>query len=125
LLLAEIGEALLQTVAHLLVRRARQTNPARFANALEPRGDVNPVAHEIAVALLDHVAEMNADPKLDALVGADPGVAIDHRTLNLDREAHGVDYAAELDKNAIPGALDNAAVVHGDGRIDQIAAQSA
>jgi hypothetical protein len=86
LLLAEIGEALLQTVAHLFVRRARQTNPARFANALEPHGDVNPVAHEIAVALLDHVAEMNADAKLDALVGADPGVAIDHRALNLDRE---------------------------------------
>ena len=40
-----------------------------------------------------------------------------------NRATHGVDHAAELDKNAIPGALDDAAVVHGDGRIDQVAAQ--
>jgi hypothetical protein len=39
--------------------------------------------------------------KLDTLVGADPGVAIDHRALNLDREAHGVDHAPELDDRPI------------------------
>ena len=36
------------------------------------RGDIDAVAHQVAVAILDHVAEMDADPKFDALVGRDP-----------------------------------------------------
>ena len=50
-------------------------------------------------------------------------VALDHGALDFDRAAHGVDHAAELDDAAIAGALDDAAVMHGDGRIDQIAAE--
>jgi hypothetical protein len=38
--------------------------------------------------------------------------------------AHGVDHAAELDDCAVPGALDDAPVMGGDGRVDQIAAQA-
>ena len=37
--------------------------------------------------------------------------------------AHGVDDAAELDERAVAGALDDAAVMHGDGRVDEVAAQ--
>jgi hypothetical protein len=33
---------------------------------LEPRGDIDPVAHEVAVAFLHHVAEVDAESKLDA-----------------------------------------------------------
>ena len=44
---------------------------------------------------------------------------------NFDRAAHGVDDAAELDDAAVAGALDDAAVMDRDGRIDQIAAQRA
>ena len=51
------------------------------------------------------------------------GVALDHRVLNLDGTAHGVDHAAKFDDRAVAGALDDAPVVNGDGRIDQIAAQ--
>ena len=91
----------------------------------EPRGDVDAVAHQIAVALLDDVAEMNADAKLDAALGRHAGVALDHAVLDFDGAAHRVDHAAELDDGAVAGALDDAAVMHGDGRIDQIAAQGA
>ena len=52
-----------------------------------------------------------------------PRVALDHAGLNLDRAAHGVDHAAELDEAAVAGALDDAAVMQGDGRIDQVAVQ--
>jgi hypothetical protein len=31
---------------------------------------------------------------------------------------HGVDHAAELDEAAVAGALDDAPVMQGDGRID-------
>ena len=49
-----------------------ETDRARLADALQSRGDVDAVAHQIAVAFLDHVAEMDADPKLDALAQAAP-----------------------------------------------------
>ena len=66
---------------------------------------------------------MDADPKFDALVRRDPSVALDHRPLDFNGEVHRVDDTAELDDAAVAGALDDPAVMHGDGRIDQIAAQ--
>ena len=68
---------------------------------------------------------MNADAKFDAFVECDSRVALDHGVLHFERAAHRVDYAAKLDDAAVAGALDDAAVVHGDGGIDQIAAQRA
>jgi hypothetical protein len=35
-------------------------------NALKPRGDIDAVAHQVAVAFLDDVADMDPDAKLDA-----------------------------------------------------------
>ena len=89
----------------------------------EPRGDIDAVAHQVAVAFLDHVAEMDADPKFDALVRRDLSVALDHRPLDFNGAVHCVDDAPELDNCAVAGALDDAAVMHGDGRIDQVAAE--
>jgi hypothetical protein len=31
----------------------------------DPRGDIDAVAHEVAVALLDHIAHMDSDPELN------------------------------------------------------------
>ncbi len=67
---------------------------------------------------------MDADAEFDAAVGGQAGVALDHAALHLDRAAHRVDHAAELDQRAVAGALDDAPVMDGDGRIDQVAAQS-
>ena len=66
---------------------------------------------------------MNADAELDAALRRHAGVALDHRGLHFDRAAHGVDHAAELDEQSVARALDDASVVHGDGRVDQVAAQ--
>ena len=90
---------------------------------LDSRQVIDAFAHEIAVALLDHVAEMDAHAELDAALGRQAGVALDQALLHFDRAAHGVDHAAELDKNAIAGALDDAPAMRVDGGIDQIAAQ--
>ena len=91
----------------------------------KPRGDIDAVAHQIAVALLDDVADVNADAELDAPVLRHAGVALDQAVLHLDRAAHRVDHAAELDDRAVAGALDDATVMRGDGGIDQIAAETA
>ena len=98
-------------------------NPSGLGDALQARGDIDAVAHQVAVALLDHVAEMDADPKFDALVGRDLSVALDHRPLDFNGAVHRVDDTPELDDCAVAGALDDPAVVHGDGRIDQVASE--
>jgi len=44
-------------------------NRARFGDPLQSRGDVDAVGHEVAVGLLDDVAEVSADAELDAMRG--------------------------------------------------------
>ena len=55
--------------------------------------------------------------------GGTPRVALDHAVLHLDRAADGVDDATELDDRAVAGALDDAAVVDRDRRVDEVAAE--
>ena len=100
-----------------------KTDRARLGDAFQPRGDIDAVAHQIAVALFDHVAQMDADPELDAALGRHARIALDHGVLNLDCATHRVHHAAELDQRAVAGAFDDPPVVHGDGGVDQIAAQ--
>ena len=45
---------------------------------------------------------MNANAKLDAALGRQAGVALDHAILHLDGAAHGVDHAAKFDEAAVP-----------------------
>ena len=89
--------------------------------AFQSRGHVDAVAHHIAVARLDDVAEVNADAEDDAPVLRHAGVSLDHRILHSGGAAHRVDDAAELDDAAIAGAFDDTTVMHGAGRIDQVA----
>ena len=65
---AEIADLEIEPLFDLPIGVLRQTDCARLAYAFEPRGDVDAFTHEVAVALLDDVAEMNSDAKLDAPV---------------------------------------------------------
>jgi hypothetical protein len=58
---------------------------------------------------------------LDALARA--RVALGH--LHLHGATHRVDDASELDDAPVACPLDDAAVIHRDGRVDEIAAQGA
>ena len=78
-------------------------------------------AHQVAVAFFDDVPEMYADAKFDAALGRHASVALDHAVLHFDRQTHRVHYAAELHNGSIAGALDDAAMVHRDYGINQIA----
>ena len=120
---AEIGDGEIEPTLDLAISVLGKTDRARLGDALQPRGDIDAVAHQIAVALLDHVAEMNADAKLDAPSGGTPALRSTIAVLHFNGAAHRVDDAAELDDAAVAGALDDAAVMDGDGRIDQIAAK--
>jgi hypothetical protein len=97
--------------------RARSESPSVEQRYLER----DAVAHEIAVGLLDNIAQMNADAEFDASFGRKAFVALSQAILHLECTAHCVDYAAEFDQDSVAGALDHAPVMHGDGRIDKIA----
>jgi hypothetical protein len=120
---AEVGDGEIEPTLHLAVGVLGQTDRARRSDALQPCGEVDAVAHQITVALLDDVAQMNADPEDDAAILGHARVALDHGVLNFDGAANGVDDAAELDDRAVPGSLDDSPAMHGDGRVDEIAAQ--
>jgi hypothetical protein len=57
----EIGDLHLEPAAHLPIGVLRKTNCARLRNTPKPRGDIDAVAHEVAVALLDDVAVPGAE----------------------------------------------------------------
>jgi hypothetical protein len=122
---AEIVDREIEPPLHLTIGVLGKTDCAGFANAFEARGDVDAIAHQVAVGLFDHVAEMHADSEFDAALGLHAGVALDEAALHLDGATHGVDHTAELDEAAIARALDDAPAMRGDSGIDQIAAQPA
>jgi hypothetical protein len=66
---------------------------------------------------------MDADAELDAPVGRDLGVALGHCPLDFNGKIHCIDNAAELDDCPVAGALDDPAVMHRDGRINEVASE--
>jgi hypothetical protein len=69
---AEIADGEIEPALHLTIGVLGKTDPARLAHALQPRGDVDAIAHQVAVGLLDDITEVNADAKFDALFECDP-----------------------------------------------------
>ena len=123
--MAEIADREFEPPLDLPIGVLREADCAGLGDAFEPRGDIDAVAHQIAVALLDDVAEMNAHAKLDAALGRQAGVALDEALLHLDGAAHRVDDAAELNDAAVARALDHTAMMHRDRRIDEVAPERA
>jgi hypothetical protein len=104
---AEVGDLEIEPTLDLSLGILGQADRSGFGDAFQPRRDIHAVAHQVAVSLLHHVAEMDADSKLDPPVGRDLGVALDHRPLDLDSAVHRIDDAAELDDAAVASALDD------------------
>ena len=120
---AEIADFEVEPPPDLAIGVLGKTNPARLGDALKPRRYIDPVAHQIAVALLDHVAEMDADTEFDALVG--PTSAL-RSTIALWTSMAQFTASTTLRNSTIPavaGALDDVPVMHCDGRVDQVAAK--
>ena len=110
---------------YLPIGVVRETDGPRLPDPLQPRRDIDDIPHEVAVALLDNLPNMNADAKFDPPFRRHPGVALDEAILHFDGAARRVDHAAEFDDRAVASALDDAAVVGGDGGVDEIAPQRA
>jgi hypothetical protein len=55
----------------------------------------------------------------------DASVAVDHRALDSDRAARGIDHATKFDNDAVARPLNDPAIMHGYGRSNEVAAQRA
>ena len=121
--LAEIADLKIEPPLHLPIGLFGETNCARLGGAFQTCGDIDAVAHQVPVGLLDHVAEMDADAQFDAAIVRHARVALDHAVLQFDRAARRVDHAAKLDDEPVAGALDDAAMAARDCWVDEVAAQ--
>ena len=117
-LLTQIVERLGQLIPDLLTYCSRDADPTGLWQPFQSRRNIHAIAEDV-VLLNDHIAEVDADAKLDPLGSRNGGVAPGHPPLHLNRTAHGVDDALELGKETIAGVLYDPAPVLRDLRIDQ------
>ena len=122
---AQIAHGEIEPRLDLPIRLLGQANGTGLGDAFQARGDIDAIAHQVAVALLDYIAEVDADAEVDATLRRKTGIALHHPVLHLDGAADGIDDASKLDEDAIAHPLDDAAVMQSDGRVDQIAAERA
>jgi hypothetical protein len=106
----------------LVVHDSGDADPARLGDPLQPRGDVDAVAVNVAV-FDDHVTRVDPHAQFNALVLGGTIVARRHLPLHRDGAGDCFDDAREFDQGSIAGGLDDASLVLGGLRIDQIAAQ--
>src|SRR6516162_2857197 len=69
----------------------------------------------------DHVAQIDADPKPDALLVGHFPFALGHPALDLHGAAHSVHYTREVGEHTVAGILDSPAMMLLDLQIDQFA----
>jgi hypothetical protein len=77
----------------------KQAGAAR-GRKLAARGNVDAVAHQVAIALLDHVAQTDADAELDATLRRKTRVALDHA---LRKGAQGLAQSMQQQMGQGPG----------------------
>jgi hypothetical protein len=66
---------------------------------------------------------VDANAKLNAAIWWKASISFDHAVQHFDGAAHGVYDAAKLNDSSIAGALHYTPVMHGDCRVNQIAAE--
>jgi hypothetical protein len=93
--------------------------PPWIGKLLKPSGDVDALAVPVC-SLNDHLAEINADAHVDALVLKKVGVSLGHSALNGDRAFDCVDDAPELGKKPVTHELEDCAPMRGYRRLYQL-----
>src|SRR5215813_1652408 len=104
----------------LIVRGARDADPAGLGQAFETRGDVHAVAIQ-PLALDDDIAQIDPDAKPHLPRGRQRGVARPERTLNLDGGLDGVHDAGEVGQDVVTRGVDDPSALTGDRGADDLA----
>ena len=121
-LLASEFQGMLELAMQMIVGRAGDENPARVAQLLQAGGDVHAIAEKIAV-LDDDVAQVDADPEHDATVRRNLRLMRGDLLLHRNGKGCSVHDRTELGNRAITHQFDDAAVMLGQQRIDDLAPQ--
>ena len=119
ILLAQIGELDLDLAANLIVGGRRDADAAGFADALEPRCDVDAVTEDI-MRFDDDVADVDAHTKNEALSSASSIVSSRTWFWKMDGSSNRLDRARKLRQEPVAGVLDNAAAVFRNGWLDNV-----
>jgi hypothetical protein len=106
------------TAARPCLRRRSQASPRRppvrepradaaeFCQSLEPRRNIHTIPKDVTV-LSDNVTLVDADAIVDAGIRRQASIAFGYLSLHFCCTAQSVDYAAELQQDAIAGGFDD------------------
>src|SRR5262249_14150196 len=119
-LLANVRERVGEFVSDLVTHDARDTDPARLRQRLQPGGYVNAISEDVVV-LGDDIPEVDPDTELNPRLGRGARIPLSHPALHFQCAAHRIHKAGKFGKHPIAGILHNAAAVLLDLRIDQFA----
>src|SRR5690348_2427594 len=117
---AHVRKREIELVAHLIAYHPTDANTSRLGQRLETRGDIHPVAEDVAV-LDNDIAEIDAHAKLDPPFRRDASVARRHFALRFDRAPYRIDDAGKFDEEPIASGFNDAAPMFLDLRIAQLA----
>jgi hypothetical protein len=119
-----VFKADIQASRHTFGDDARHCDAAGFCESLQAGRyvDAFPVT---VVAFYDHVAEVHADPHVNAALMFHTVVALCHRPLQDDGAFDRVDYAAKFGQKAVAHQLEDAATVSRDCWLEELFAVGA
>ena len=115
---AAILESAINAIADAFVNDRGDAYAARVGERLQPRRDIDAVAINI-VSVNDHVAEIDADAKLDGGCAGWQDAASD-RILDRDGAFDGVDDTGEIDERPVADQFHDAAVMCLYRRIEEL-----
>ena len=107
---------------NLLADGSRDADAIGRRERFEPRGDVDAIPGNV-VAVHDDVADVDADPQANALIGAALGFARDEIALDVERALQRGSCARELGEESVARRLHETAAVRVDLRLRNGVAQ--
>jgi hypothetical protein len=111
-------------MANMVGHCGRDADARGFRQLLQPGRDIDGVAVAV-LAFDDDIAHMHAHAHIDAPAVGEAVVALRHLALQQHGAFHGIDDAAEFGQQPVAGQLEDAAVMRGDLRLEQLLAVGA
>ena len=114
---AQVLERQGDLVAHVAVHVLRDRDAAGLGERLHTRRHIHPVAEDIG-AVDDHVADVDANAEVEALVGRQFLIALPKRVLDVDRRRERLDHPRKIGEHAVTASLHDSAIVACDQAVD-------
>ena len=106
-LLADVGGVERDLVVDVRENVLGRADAARVGNALEPRGDVHGIAHQIAGVTHHHIANRETDAKDNSPLRGHRRIARIVGTLNSDSAARCIDRAGKFRQDGVAGGVED------------------